>query len=202
MRRKPKQQRSKQMVSDIIQASREHLLEFGLEGFSTATIAQKAGVSVGSMYQYFESKEQLLDAVASTLVDEIIKELDNIVGTQLGNGFRDFCKALISYIFDYISSQQLVFSALLSPGAEKRLLLGSSRIESHFTDLFRAYALQHHAELPTTSLPSAVFVTFTSVLTVALRMQMVNRATIDQEAITDMLVESCLAAVFGSAYSE
>ena len=202
MRRKPKQQRSKQMVSDIIQAAREHLLEFGLEGFSTATIAQKAGVSVGSMYQYFDNKEQLLDAVANTLVDEIIAELDNIVGTQLGNGFREFSKALIGWIFSYISSQQLVVGALLGPGAGTRLLSASGRIEAHFTDLFRDYALQHHAELPTTNLPSAVFITFTSVLTVALRMQLVNRATIDQDAIIDMLVESCLATVFGSSYTE
>lgn len=201
MRRQPKQQRSKIIVRDIVQAAREHLTENGLEGFNTSAIASRTGVSVGTMYQYFENKEQLLEAVTLTIANEITDQFDLIAGNEMLSGFREFSHTLISGVLLYLESQPLLVRAILSSGAERRLSLAGDRIEGHFIDLFRNYALQHHAELPSTNLPSAIFVAFTSVLAVALRMQIIKKPGIDQEAITNMLVESALATVFGSNYT-
>ncbi|MEX1664689.1 TetR/AcrR family transcriptional regulator [Zhongshania arctica] len=200
MRRQPKQQRSRLIVRDIVQAAREHLNENGLEGFNTSAVANRTGVSVGTMYQYFENKEQLLDAVSLTLAEEIKEQLDLVAGSEILSGFRDFSRVLISSIIFYVGSQPLLIRALLSSDAERRLSVAAEKIEGHFTDVFRNYALQHHSELPNTNLPSAVFVVFTSILAVTLRMQIIKKPGIDHAAITDMLVESALATVFGSNY--
>jgi AcrR family transcriptional regulator len=56
VRRRPRQARSRAVVDAIVQATVELAAERGLENVSTDHIAARAGVSVGSVYQYFASK--------------------------------------------------------------------------------------------------------------------------------------------------
>lgn len=58
-RKQPIQERSKLMVEDILEAASVVLLEKGLEAFNTNRVAEVAGVSIGSLYQYFPNKESL-----------------------------------------------------------------------------------------------------------------------------------------------
>src|SRR6201995_5733791 len=59
-RKQPKQARSAQLVSDILTAAAQVLARDGAHRFTTARVAEKAGVSVGSLYQYFPNKEAIL----------------------------------------------------------------------------------------------------------------------------------------------
>lgn len=62
-RKIPLQGRSKATVEAIVEASAQVLLEAGFERFTTARVAERAGVSVGSLYQYFPNKAALVCAV-------------------------------------------------------------------------------------------------------------------------------------------
>lgn len=59
-RKEPRQARSAQLVSDILEAAIRVLTEDGARRFTTARVAERAGVSVGSLYQYFPNKEAIL----------------------------------------------------------------------------------------------------------------------------------------------
>lgn len=59
-RKKPKQARSEQLVADILTAAAQVLACEGAHRFTTARVAEKAGVSVGSLYQYFPNKAAIL----------------------------------------------------------------------------------------------------------------------------------------------
>jgi AcrR family transcriptional regulator len=59
-RRKPRQVRSTQLVEDILEAAIRVLLRDGGGRFTTVKVAEEAGVSVGSLYQYFPNKAALL----------------------------------------------------------------------------------------------------------------------------------------------
>jgi AcrR family transcriptional regulator len=59
-RKKPRQVRSTQLVDDILEAALRVLLRDGGARFTTVTVAREAGVSVGSLYQYFPNKAALL----------------------------------------------------------------------------------------------------------------------------------------------
>jgi AcrR family transcriptional regulator len=58
-RKAPQQPRSQQTVAALLEAAAEVLETRGMQGFNTNAVAQRAGVSVGSLYQYFPSKEAL-----------------------------------------------------------------------------------------------------------------------------------------------
>ena len=62
-RRPPKQERSRRLVEAIVEATRITLTESGLDALTTVNVAQRAGVSVGSLYQYFAGRDALLLAV-------------------------------------------------------------------------------------------------------------------------------------------
>jgi AcrR family transcriptional regulator len=59
-RKHPKQARSRQLVADILAAAGRVLARDGARRFTAARVAKEAGVSVGSLYQYFPNKEAIL----------------------------------------------------------------------------------------------------------------------------------------------
>jgi AcrR family transcriptional regulator len=59
-RKPPRQRRAKATVDVILEAATRILEETGLVGFNTNAVAVRAGVSIGSLYQYFPSKESIL----------------------------------------------------------------------------------------------------------------------------------------------
>ena len=73
-RKAPKQARSQATVQVIVEAAARILEERGHEGFSTNAVAEKAGVSVGSLYQYFPRKDALIGAL-------ILRETTDLVAS-------------------------------------------------------------------------------------------------------------------------
>ncbi|SDB74410.1 transcriptional regulator, TetR family [Agrobacterium fabrum] len=59
-RKQPRQARSQGLVAAILEAAIRVLAEEGAQRFTTARVAEKAGVSVGSLYQYFPNKASIL----------------------------------------------------------------------------------------------------------------------------------------------
>lgn len=59
-RKRPQQERSTRLVADILEAAVRVLVREGAPRFTAARVAEAAGVSVGSLYQYFPNKEAML----------------------------------------------------------------------------------------------------------------------------------------------
>ncbi|WP_248795640.1 TetR family transcriptional regulator [Pseudomonas sp. MWU13-2105] len=59
-RKQPKQARSNDLVESILQAAVQVLAREGMRRFTTTRVAERAGVSVGSVYQYFPNKAAIL----------------------------------------------------------------------------------------------------------------------------------------------
>lgn len=59
-RKQPRQARSTGLVEAVLEAARQVLAEVGSARFTTARVAERAGVSVGSLYQYFPNKAAIL----------------------------------------------------------------------------------------------------------------------------------------------
>jgi AcrR family transcriptional regulator len=64
-RKPPTQTRSTETVNAVLEAAARILEQHGFEGYTTNAIAERAGVSIGSLYQYFPSK----DAVTVALIE-------------------------------------------------------------------------------------------------------------------------------------
>ena len=81
-RKQPKQARSNELVSAILQAAVQVLAQQGAHRFTTARVAEKAGVSIGSLYQYFPNKAAILFRLQSDEWRETIGLLSEILNDR------------------------------------------------------------------------------------------------------------------------
>lgn len=72
MRKRPRQARSRATVETILQAGARILSDEGWAGFTTNKVADLAGVSIGSLYQYFPDKLSLVDAIRRQHLDDCL----------------------------------------------------------------------------------------------------------------------------------
>jgi AcrR family transcriptional regulator len=75
MRKKPQQARSQATIDAILQAAAHILGQRSWRGLTTNTVADAAGVSIGSLYQYFPNKLALVEAVRGRHFDEVLAVL-------------------------------------------------------------------------------------------------------------------------------
>ncbi|MDQ3340296.1 MAG: TetR/AcrR family transcriptional regulator [Myxococcota bacterium] len=76
-RKRPRQERSKVTVDTILAATARVLVKKGFDGLTTNAVAEAAGVSIGSLYQYFPSKEALVAALIEQHIEEMNSEILN-----------------------------------------------------------------------------------------------------------------------------
>lgn len=82
-RKLPQQDRSRLTVEAILEATTRILTEEGYDKANTNRIAERAGISIGSLYQYFPNKESLMAA----LMDQHSNEIAALVESKLQNLF-------------------------------------------------------------------------------------------------------------------
>lgn len=78
-RKTPRQQRAHDTVEHLLEATARILVTRGWAGTTTNHIAQRAGVSIGTLYEYFPSKEALVTALARRHLDEAEARLTSLV---------------------------------------------------------------------------------------------------------------------------
>jgi AcrR family transcriptional regulator len=76
LRRVPKQERSRRMVARILEEATQVFIELGYDAATTNLIAERAGVSVGSLYQFFPNKLSLLQEIQKGWLERLSKDLD------------------------------------------------------------------------------------------------------------------------------
>src|SRR5882762_3242399 len=95
-RKSPVQARSAASVDAILEATIQVLLQVGKERLTTTKVASRAGVSVGTLYQYFPNKSALLKAALKRHMDEITEAVDLACHEQKGHSLDQMATALIT----------------------------------------------------------------------------------------------------------
>lgn len=90
------------MVRDLIEAATRVIAEDGLEAATTARIARRAGVSVGSLYQYFDRKEDIYLAVIEAITARIERIIDEVMESTKGETLTAFVAELLRRIWDWM----------------------------------------------------------------------------------------------------
>lgn len=94
-RKMPRQSRSKATVDAILTGTAQVLVEHGYEGATTARVAERAGVSVGSLYQYFSNKEALVAALVEGYADGLVALMEQALADSKNARLEDGMRAVI-----------------------------------------------------------------------------------------------------------
>lgn len=138
-RRQPRQGRSLQKVDLVLEAT-VRLLETGdIESLTTNAIAGKAGVSIGTLYQYFDGKQAILDALAQREVDGLIERVMAQMTATPPPGVEERARALVGAVLQTYGGRtrvhRLLMQHALSRGPGTRLNPLYSAIAGLIVDL-------------------------------------------------------------------
>ncbi|RSE32790.1 TetR/AcrR family transcriptional regulator [Acinetobacter junii] len=160
--RKPRQNRSKVTVDTIIEAGFIAVAANGTSGTTTRHIADIAGVSVGSLYEYFKNKEEIYDAMAKSFVKEVldmVKELTPIiVEMELEPLFQ-----MIFYTFrDLLTRDNDRYLICLRYATELKYERYIGQIEMALMEVLMKYMMRHPRYLKVNNLSVTAYISINS----------------------------------------
>ena len=82
LRKQPVQQRSAKRVEQMLEACAALIDELGYDGVTTTLIAERAGVAVGSLYQFFPDKRAVVQALTKRHLDHFTREIEEQLDWQ------------------------------------------------------------------------------------------------------------------------
>jgi len=114
----PQQERSKLKLRRLLDATCEILVEGGVEAVTTTSVAARAGVSTGWLYNYFEGREALLEEIFVEGLRNLDRRLEAIDFSLAGPDWRAKAEAGIDAHIDFFSElvwfRQVWFSSEFS----------------------------------------------------------------------------------------
>jgi len=129
-RRKPKKDRAQATVEAILEASFQILESEGLSKLTTSRIAERAGVSIGTLYQYFKDRDAILAAMGQRQGDEMRETITAIVlDAPEAGGVRAIVRALMHGLQGSAETRMILSDALFRAGG------GSEVSRQHLTFL-------------------------------------------------------------------
>lgn len=169
-RRKPAQARSQQLVKDIVEATAQVLEEVGCEALSTNKVAKRAGVSIGSIYQYFTDKEALIEVLLEERYEQLSRTVIAKLVDIMEQPYAVAAKTCIEMYVEFLASQPELTKLMqdrLSTGVDDNsdLLSGINIDEERGLQLIRTYLLRHQASLAMPDLDAAVYFSYSVALT-------------------------------------
>lgn len=111
--RRPRQQRSQATVDAILEATARILETHGLAGLTTNKVAARAGVSIGSLYEYFDSKEALVRAWCERYVQRVREVVDGLFDRLEPQALEDAVMPFLDGVFELNLGRQPFLRVLL-----------------------------------------------------------------------------------------
>jgi AcrR family transcriptional regulator len=116
-RKKPQQRRSRHTIEAVFEATIQVLLANGYEKVTTIQIAERAGVSVGSLYQYFPNKRALLAAIVRRHVGSVVDATVAACESSHGQPIEAMCATIMTAFVDAKTRRPDISRALYLPTA-------------------------------------------------------------------------------------
>ncbi len=135
MRKQPRQKRSQAMVDDILEATMICIARHGMEATTTRKVAEVAGISVGSLYQYFQDKDELYEAVQERLTDAVLERVVQVVPTLPAHDLRESVRILLTSVADLLDEKDGRYLALLREWNQVGMRAGVERIEAKMMEI-------------------------------------------------------------------
>jgi AcrR family transcriptional regulator len=161
-RKTPQQARGKATVDAILSAATQVLVELGYDDATTNRIAEKAGISVGSLYQYFPNKDAVIAALIEQHEGEMFQQLarmaSELESLPMEETIRSYVRAMLAVHALQPKLHQVLSERLGDIGLDRIRTL-NVRTEA----LVRAYLERHRAEVRPKNLDLATFMLVTSV---------------------------------------
>ena len=187
-RKDPKQSRSKETVDAIFGAVTHILNKDGVDHLTTNKIADVAGVSVGSLYQYFKNKESIYEGILLRFINEGLDRLEKILTEQKTEVvIKDIIELIIRTQFDSFQKMDKVSTVLLEYAPKVLPASHFKKADERITNFLIEQVKLHHVQIGPKNQEAAFFVCSQAVRGTML-MTFVSKKSDEREDIINELI--------------
>jgi AcrR family transcriptional regulator len=162
-RKRASQERSRATVDALIEATARILVRDGFDRASTNRIAHEAGVSVGSLYQYYPGKEALVVAVIERHNQDLMKVVRDALAEVEAQPLEQGARKLVAAAIEAHRVDPDLHRVLAEQTPRVGALENVGAFNSEAYGLLRTYLERHRDELRVVDLELAAFVCATSI---------------------------------------
>lgn len=136
IRQTPRQKRARASVDFILDAATQVLERDGEAGFNTNAVAERAGVSIGTLYRYFPDKLAILKAMGMRETVAFRKVVAQAMAGETEGLARDraVIRAFLRAFEGRTRARQIAMMAMLAHADHRKLAEGFGPVETSFTD--------------------------------------------------------------------
>ncbi|MGJ8757907.1 TetR/AcrR family transcriptional regulator [Acinetobacter venetianus] len=160
--RKPRQSRSKVTVDTIIEAGFIAVATNGTSGTTTRHIADIAGVSVGSLYEYFKNKEEIYDAMAKTFVKEVLDMVKELTPIMIEQELEPLFEMIFYTFRDLLTRDDDRYLICLRYATELKYEKYIGQIEMALMEVLMKYMIRHPRYLKVNNLSVTAYISINS----------------------------------------
>ncbi|GMU59171.1 MAG: TetR family transcriptional regulator [Myxococcaceae bacterium] len=135
------------MVDALLDATTRILMKEGWDGLSTNKVAAMAGVSVGSLYQYFPSKEAMLHEVLQRWGARVLLDMEQLAVDLADASLEDGVPILVKVALDLSRVDVKLHRALLQQVPKVGALDALEQLNRRLADLLAVWLERHAADL-------------------------------------------------------
>jgi AcrR family transcriptional regulator len=197
LRSRPVQTRSQEMVGRILDGTAQVLTARGYDGLSTNRVAEQAGVSIGSLYRYFEDKEQLVEQLRRRVNDELLAELTEAMIRSVELEPYAGTRSVLVTLVDGLERNRGVMAALIDGvpmGSQANRL---PEVERQLAQFARLGVASRLPGLPREEVEARLYLAMGMTLNACLRIALERPPEMDRERLIDLVASMLLAGLGG-----
>lgn len=183
----------------ILQATRNLAVRDGLERVTTNAVAKTAGVSIGSLYQYFDNLEAIIAELSRRHVESVLElmfaEVDALAHESLEVGTRRLIRLMVEIHRQDPELHRVIAQSWPSLAARTHL----SRVEQQLMRTAVAYLEHHRERLVVDDLQRAAFVAIGSIEALTHNAVVMRPELLEGEALVDDISRMVLGYLTGKA---
>jgi len=189
-RKPPRQARSQATVSAILEATIRIFEKEGADAATTTHIAQVAGVSVGTLYQYFESRDAILDSLQDRELERALALMGDVLSDKnVQREPRATVKAVVQSLAGMYAASPSLHRALVVEGLRVTKPERVEAFDLRVVTIVRHFLAQTGARVRRPNLEAAAFVAFQAVRAVMLARLLEKPVGLDENAVEDELID-------------
>lgn len=188
LRKEPNQSRSQDTMESIVKATAHILEKEGFEKTSTNKIAAKAGVSIGSLYQYFPTKESILALLMDKFMRSEIEMIDKILSEHKSSTLEQTIRSIITATLSS-KKRNKRFTKMFAQkifGFNKMDAL--KKVDDYMMEQFKIYIKPFEKEIRMENLDMSLWICIQCVKLVPVAVMFQDNYDLDDPKITDELV--------------
>lgn len=194
----PRQLRSVEMVHSILDAATAVIEDHGLHAMSTNRVAERAGVSTGSLYQYFANRDSILAGIIERSLLDVLQKLREVQRFQHGNAPEAFIGDGLRMMLRYYDAHQVAVRRIFR---EAPLLADNSVVaimETNLMDMSRDYLLANADRYRLRGGLPALYVAVNSLIFLYLKWLVAPHPLVTEDEFVDAVIGQ-LAGLFHPA---